>query len=89
VKDRPVATVPPKRKSSVTSRARKKLLGERVRAYRLGLGLSQEALADKCGLHRNYVSSIERGLVNVSFDNLVTLSAGLEVDVGELVSSIS
>ena len=75
----------PKRRNS----NRKQLLGERVRAYRLELGLSQEGLADKCGLHRNYISSIERGQVNVSFENLVTLAVGLGVDVGDLVASIT
>lgn len=75
----------PKRRNS----NRKQLLGERVRAHRLELGLSQEALADRCGLHRNYISSIERGQVNVSFENLVTLAVGLGVDVGDLVAAIT
>jgi transcriptional regulator with XRE-family HTH domain len=68
---------------------RKALLGQRVRAHRLELGLSQEGLADRCDLHRNYISSIERGQVNVSFENLVTLAKGLAIDVGQLVGGIT
>jgi transcriptional regulator with XRE-family HTH domain len=85
VKIAPVPTAQPRRRQT----NRKQLLGERVRAYRLELGISQEGLADRCGLHRNYISSIERGQVNVSFENLVTLAVGLGVDVGELVASIT
>jgi len=32
-----------------------------VRTHRLELGLTQEAFAERCGLHRTYIGSIERG----------------------------
>ena len=42
-----------------------KMFGQVVRRRREKLGLSQEALADRAGIHRTYVSSIELGKVRV------------------------
>jgi transcriptional regulator with XRE-family HTH domain len=36
-------------------------LGDRVRERRLAMNLTQEALGQKCGLHRTFVGSVERG----------------------------
>jgi len=46
--------------------------------------LSQEALADRCGFARSYLSRIERGRANPSLDAIETLATGLKVRVGEL-----
>lgn len=54
-------------------------LGLRIRALREGAGLSQEALAERAGLHRTYVSSLERGKRNVGLDNILKLAAALGV----------
>lgn len=54
-----------------------KKLGANVRKYRDALGLSQEELADRCGLHRTYVGSVERGERNVSLENIVVLARAL------------
>lgn len=43
--------------------------------------LSQEALADKCGFARSYMSRIERGKANPSLDAIETLAGGLKVPV--------
>ena len=37
-----------------------KVFGTNVRYYRLQAGLSQEVFAEKCGMHRTYISAIER-----------------------------
>ena len=64
------------------------MFGERVRARRIELGLSQEALADRCGLHWTYIGQVERGQRNVSLHNIVKIAAGLDVDVGDLIRGI-
>ena len=47
-------------------------LGRKLRRRRQELQLSQEDLAEKGGLHRSYVGSIERGEKNITFLNLLT-----------------
>lgn len=51
--------------------------GEVVRRRREALGISQEELADRCGLHRTYVSMIERGIKSASLRSLLALSRAL------------
>lgn len=64
-----------------------KALGEAIRTRRGEIdGLSQEGLADLAGMHRTYVSEIERGLRNPSFRNLFKLARALEVPLSELVA---
>jgi transcriptional regulator with XRE-family HTH domain len=59
--------------------------GDRLRAAREALGVSQEGLAELSGLHRTYVGHCERGEVNVSLYNIVRLAAAAGVDPAELV----
>jgi len=51
-----------------------------LREQRQKLGLSQEALADLAGLHRTYVSQVERTVTNVSMDNVHKLALALGID---------
>ncbi|MGA8364940.1 MAG: helix-turn-helix transcriptional regulator [Solirubrobacteraceae bacterium] len=64
------------------------LLGARVREHRNALGLSQEALAHKSGIHWTFLGQVERGQRNLSLHNLLKLAAGLEVDPAELVKGL-
>ncbi len=63
---------------------RRQTFGGRVRELREGAKMSQEALAERSGLHRTYISSIERGQRNVTLTNIYALARGLGVDVREL-----
>ena len=63
----------------------RKILATRVREYRARIGLSQEAFADTCGLHRTYIGGIERAERNVTLSTLATLAAALGVTPCELL----
>ena len=67
----------------------KKEFGLAVRYYREKLGISQEELANRCGLHRTYISDIERGNRNVSLENIEAVSKGLNITLVDLFSQIS
>ena len=54
--------------------------GGNVRRRRLELGLSQAELADRAGIHRAYLSTVENGKRNVSIDNISRLAFALEVE---------
>lgn len=49
-----------------------------MRTFRLGQGLSQEELAHRCGLHRTYISSVERSERNLGIDNVERIAEALE-----------
>lgn len=55
----------------------KLVLAENVKYYRKEEGLSQEDLAFETGLHRTYISSIERGKRNVSIENVAKIADAL------------
>jgi transcriptional regulator with XRE-family HTH domain len=52
---------------------------------RLAQGLSQEELAERAGLHRNYIGSVERNEKNISIDSMERLAIVLGVDVVDLL----
>jgi transcriptional regulator with XRE-family HTH domain len=58
--------------------------GTVVREQRSRLGISQEELAGRAGLHRTYVSDIERGARNVSLASIDRLASALEVSLSAL-----
>jgi transcriptional regulator with XRE-family HTH domain len=60
-------------------------LGEAIKEFRKKKGISQEALGLEAGLDRTYVSSVERGKRNISFDNLVKIAETLEVKPSQLL----
>ena len=62
-----------------------KRFGELLRAVRLRKGLSQEKLADLAGLHRTFVSSVERGERNISLMNIARLAKALETTLAKLM----
>lgn len=61
-------------------------LARNIRAQREHLGISQDELAFRADMHRTNVSAIERGLRNVSVDNLYFLAVALETEPQHLIT---
>lgn len=62
----------------------KKRFGLAIRQRRYELGISQEELSFRAGLHRTYISDIERGSRNTSLENIEKLAKALEISVSAL-----
>jgi transcriptional regulator with XRE-family HTH domain len=60
------------------------LLGMAIKRQRASLGISQEELAHRAGLHRTYLSDLERGARNPSIDSIEKLARALELSVSKL-----
>lgn len=56
-----------------------KVFAENMRKYRLEKNLSQEALAEKAGLHRTYISAIECGRRSIALENVQRVADALEI----------
>ena len=63
----------------------KKRLGTNLRRLREAKGLSQEAFAFEAGIHRTYVSDIERGVRNPTITVVENLAIALGVAASELL----
>lgn len=59
--------------------------GKRVREIRQARGMSQEELAFESGLHRTYISSVERGERNIAIINMHKIAKALGVDLRDLI----
>jgi len=66
----------------------KKFFGAAVRLRRDHLGISQEELAGRAGLHRTYISDVERGARNVSLESIHRLAHALEVPLSALFARL-
>lgn len=62
------------------------MFADNVRRLRKERGLSQEKLAFEAGLHRTYISGIERAIRNVSLDNIGVIATALGVSPAVLLS---
>ena len=63
--------------------------GQRVRELRKELGISQEELADRAGLHYTYVGGIERGERNLGVVNVERVALALGVSLAEFFAPFS
>ena len=61
-----------------------KVFGTNVKRYRRALGISQEAFAEKCGLHRTYISAIECYRRSISLENIQRIADALEIETYKL-----
>lgn len=62
------------------------LFGEKVRSNRKKQQISQDELANLCGLHRTYIGAVERGERNITLINAEKIANALQVNLSELVS---
>lgn len=61
-----------------------KVFGSNLRKYRNSLGVSQEKFADMCGLHRTYISDIERFQRSIALENIQKIADALGVETYKL-----
>ena len=61
-----------------------KVFGINLKKYRTELGLSQKAFADKCGMHRTYISAIECYRRSISLENIQRIADALGVETYKL-----
>lgn len=57
-----------------------KVFANNVKKYRTSKGLSQEAFAEKAGLHRTYISAVEREKRSIALDNVQKIADALGID---------
>ena len=60
------------------------IFANNVKHYRLARNLSQEKLAELSGLHRTYISAIERQQRNISIENIEAISSALNIEAYKL-----
>jgi len=63
------------------------IVGENIKYYRTKLGMTQEELAERAGINRSYLASLERGRRNTTLKTVEALAMALGVSTSELVSS--
>lgn len=61
-----------------------KVFGDNLRKYRNALGISQEAFAEKCGLHRTYISAIECYRRSIALENVQRIADALGIETYKL-----
>jgi transcriptional regulator with XRE-family HTH domain len=61
-----------------------RVFGTNLKKYRTALGLSQEAFAHKCGMHRTYISAIECYRRSISLENIQRIADALEIETYRL-----
>jgi DNA-binding XRE family transcriptional regulator len=63
-------------------------IGARMRELRTAKGISQEAFAEACGLHRTHMSLLERGRINATISTLHHVSKALGISLSEFFRGI-
>ncbi len=61
-------------------------LGQVIRERRVIQRMSQEDLAQKAGIHRTYISDVERGIRNITVGTLWLIATGLGMQLREVIS---
>ena len=66
-----------------------KVFGDNLKKYRTAMGISQEAFAEKCGMHRTYISAIECYRRSISLENIQRIADALGIETYKLFFSKS
>lgn len=66
-----------------------RIVGERLRAKRRGLGYSQEKVAELAGLHPTYIGQLERGEKNATLESIEKMCAALHYPMSQLFENIT
>ena len=66
----------------------RKRFGSAIRKLRMNRGISQEAFADLCNLHRTYISDIELGKRNVSLENIKHIADAIGIKMSDLFEEV-
>lgn len=61
-----------------------KVFGSNLKKYRTELGISQEAFATMCGMHRTYISAVECYRRSISLENVQRIADALEIETYKL-----
>lgn len=61
-----------------------KVFGDNLRYYRNQTGISQEAFAEKCGMHRTYISAVECYRRSISLENIQRIADALDIETYKL-----
>ena len=64
-----------------------RVFGTNVKKYRIQAGLSQETFAEKCGLHRTYISAVECYRRSISLENIQRIADALDIETYKLFIS--
>lgn len=62
--------------------------GQKVRERRIELGLSQEELGSRAGVHRTYIGMIERAEKNITLENIEKISKALKLNIDNLMRDL-
>jgi len=62
----------------------KSRFGLAIKQRRQEIGISQEVLAERAGLHRTYIGDIERGARNLSLENIEKTARALQISISDL-----
>ena len=62
-----------------------KVFGTNLKKYRTAIGMSQEAFAEKSGMHRTYISAIECYRRSIYLENIQRIADALEIEAYRLL----
>jgi transcriptional regulator with XRE-family HTH domain len=63
-------------------------VGETIRTYRKRASLTQEKLAERAGLHHNFIGEVERGNMEISLGSLLKIAKALDVRGRDLIGDL-